>query len=635
MIYLDEIPALDRIRISGLLAAKLEALAGGLAPLARVKVAQQVAEYLEQLGVNLSAPAKPLAGFSLSDRTGAIESIQAYLESGLSDIPAAFRAFEAQTVSDLAATADLPAASRRANNIALEGMANLEAAQIAACDEAVSRGVKIDLNPSVVLEKIGQAETILRQRPSSSPGYAEAVAKVHEVNRGYESADLEYVKAIRAAREAIRAGTGDESVIAGLIDQRAALRTSYEAEFNREKAKITTLEVAFNEEKSKRAMDLIREEGEAVLAAILKSSPITEEQATEWASRQIIDKTALSKLARLGYKKADVYRDMAEFYRICGGKSSAIRISAGGRRAHTTGVETRLGEKIICLGTRFDKGTLFHELAHHLENDPIAKAASNGFLLKRRESPVPHSLRSLTGNKGYRADEVAYKDSFINPYTGKIYRDGVTEVFSMGVEYLANPKDAAMFAAKDPQMFALITGYLTNTITPGMHAKLNMHAGAIDTLQTMRETEAEQYSNAISALADRVDLVADTWWQDLQESAPHSARWLASYAFTTGKPPEYLGSYEDFRVFQGVFKNKNTGRKSKGYLVVRASSVDAGVPEYVEVHGELDTVKAFIAVAEHRDERLSRVWYSTLYEKGRDNKKNLIAAAERLEASAQ
>ncbi|MNR49807.1 hypothetical protein D3C85_1692370 [compost metagenome] len=68
---------------------------------------------------------------------------------------------------------------------------------------------------------------------------------------------------------------------------------------------------------------------------------------------------------------------------------------------------------------------------------------------------------------------------------------------------------------------------------------------------------------------------------------------------------------------------------------MRASSVDAGVPEYIEIHGELDTVKAFIAVAEHRDERLSRVWYSTLYEKGRDNKKNLIAAAERLEASAQ
>ncbi|MBM1204781.1 MULTISPECIES: hypothetical protein [Pseudomonas] len=69
MIYLDEIPALDRILISGMLAVKLEDLAGGLEPLARVKAPQQVAEYLEQLGVNLSAPVKPLVGFSLSDRT--------------------------------------------------------------------------------------------------------------------------------------------------------------------------------------------------------------------------------------------------------------------------------------------------------------------------------------------------------------------------------------------------------------------------------------------------------------------------------------------------------------------------------------------------------------------------------------
>jgi hypothetical protein len=407
------------------------------------------------------------------------------------------------------------------------------------------------------------------------------------------------------------------------------------ADFDREKAKVSVIERAFDEEKTSRAMELVKVEGEAVLAAVFKSSPITEEQATEWASRQIIDKDALAKLGRLGYKKADVYRDMAEFYRISGGKSSAIRISAGGRRANTTGVETRMGEKIINLGTRFDKGTLFHELAHHLENDPIAKAASNGFLLKRRESPAAHTLRSLTGNKGYRADEVAYKDSFINPYTGKIYRDGVTEVFAMGVEYLANPKDAAMFAAKDPQMFAMITGYLTTATTPAMHAKLNMHVGAIDNLQAERQDQAQQYNNAINALAGRVDLVRDDWWSELKQSDPQGARWLSSYAFTLGKPPEYLGSFDDFRVFQGIFKNKNTSRKSKGYLVVRASSVSAGLPEYIEVHGDLETLKAFIAVAERRNERLSRVWYDTLYEKGRNNKQNLIAAVASLEASAQ
>lgn len=635
MILLDEIPALDRIRISGMLAVKLEDLNRGLEPLARVKAAQQVAEYLEQLGVNLKAPAKPLAGFSLSDRTSASEAIQEYLDNGMAALPAAFRPFEAQTISDLAATADLPASSRRANNIALEGQADLETAQIAAFDEVASRGVKLDLDPAAVQEKLAQADAVMRQRASSTPGYAEANARIRAVNSEYESAETKIVQEIRDARQAINAGTADESLIIELKERRGALRAAYVADYDREKAKIATIEREFDEEKTRKAIELVAMEGEAVLAAVRKSSPITEEQATEWASRQIIDKDALAKLARLGYKKADVFRDMAEFYRLCGGKSSAIRISAGGKRANTTGVETRLGEKIINLGTRFDKGTLFHELAHHFENDPIAKAASNGFLLKRRESDVRYTLRSLTGNKGYRADEVAYKDSFINPYTGKIYRDGVTEVFAMGVEYLANPKDAAMFAAKDPQMFAMITGYLTSATTPAMHAKLNMHVGAIDTLQTKRQGEAEQYTNAISALAGRVNLAADDWWSALQADEPNSARWLASYAFTTGKPPLYFGSYEDFRVFKGIFKNKNTSRKANGYLVVRASSVSAGVPEYIEVHGDLETLKAFIAVAERRHERLSRVWYSTLYEKGSDNKKNLIAAADNQEATAQ
>lgn len=634
MIYLDEIPPLDRIRISGMLAVTLEDLSGRLEPLARVRAAQQVAEYLEQLGVNLQAPAKPLAGFSLSDRTAASDAIQSYLETGLADIPAAFRPFEAQTISDLAATADLPASARQANSIALEGLADLEVAQVAAFDEVSSRGVMTGLDPASIMGKIDQAEAILRQRANSTPGYSEVVAQVQVVNNNYESADADLIQAIRAAREAIRAGTGDESIIAGLIEQRRVLRDNYVADFDREKAKISAIEKVFDEEKTSKAMALIKVEGDAVLAAVLKSSPITEQQATEWASRQIIDKDALSKLARLGYKKADVFRDMAEFYRISGGKSSAIRIAAGGRRANTTGVETRLGEKIINLGTRFDKGTLFHEMAHHLENDPIAKAASNGFLLKRRESPAAHTLRSLTGNKGYRADEVAYKDSFINPYTGKIYRDGVTEVFAMGVEYLANPKDAAMFAAKDPQMFAMITGYLTTPTTPAMHAKLNMHVGAIDNLQAQRQDQAEQYTNAISVLAGRVDLVSDDWWSALKADDPTSAHWLSSYAFTVGKPPVYVGSYDDFRIFQGIFKNKNTSRKSRGYLVVRARSVDNGIPEYIEVHGDLDTLKAFIAVAERRNERLSRVWYDTLYEKGRNNKQNLIAAAQSLEASA-
>ncbi|MGN8554582.1 UNVERIFIED_CONTAM: hypothetical protein OHV15_18560, partial [Microbacterium sp. SLM126] len=171
---------------------------------------------------------------------------------------------------------------------------------------------------------------------------------------------------------------------------------------------------------------------------------------------------------------------MAEYYRLSGGKASAIRIGIdGGRRANAVGVTARTDEKVINLGSRFNKTVLFHELAHHLENDPIAMAASNGFLKRRRESDTKFTLRSLTGNKGYGPMEVAYKDGFIDPYVGKVYPGGITEVFSMGVQYLANPSHAAILAAKDPHMLELITGYLSAPLTPAMHAKLNMHQGVV------------------------------------------------------------------------------------------------------------------------------------------------------------
>jgi hypothetical protein len=70
----------------------------------------------------------------------------------------------------------------------------------------------------------------------------------------------------------------------------------------------------------------------------------------------------------------------------------------------------------------------------------------------------------------------------------------------MGVQYLATPEDADMFAARDPQMFAMVTGSLTSMLTPAMNAKLNLHSGSIDTLQVARQEQADQYAATIAAL---------------------------------------------------------------------------------------------------------------------------------------
>ncbi|QOJ22962.1 MAG: hypothetical protein HRU78_04290 [Gammaproteobacteria bacterium] len=197
--------------------------------------------------------------------------------------------------------------------------------------------------------------------------------------------------------------------------------------------------------------DSIAPIGQKIIDTLLNSSKVTKEQADAWANSQIIEKSALTKLKKIWYREEDVRRDMAEFYRITGGKLRQVRIETdGSRRANASGIG-HFEDNVIRPGSSFNKTILWHEMAHHLEADPAAKAASNGYLLKRRKSEKVYSLRSLTGNRGYRSNEGAYSDDFINPYVGKVYRDKTTEVWSMGIQYLSNPSDAAMLVAKDPK----------------------------------------------------------------------------------------------------------------------------------------------------------------------------------------
>lgn len=116
--------------------------------------------------------------------------------------------------------------------------------------------------------------------------------------------------------------------------------------------------------------------------------------------------------------------------------------------------------------------TIIHELGHWLEHkNPRIMVAANAFLAARTKGESARSLRSLTGIRGYRSDEVAKKDRFQSPYTGKIYDrfterqlraygypDGTelrpTEIVSMGLETMfATPQE---FAEGDPEYFDFI-----------------------------------------------------------------------------------------------------------------------------------------------------------------------------------
>jgi len=114
-----------------------------------------------------------------------------------------------------------------------------------------------------------------------------------------------------------------------------------------------------------------------------------------------------------------------------------------------------------CFGTEIELSrkstirTIVHELGHFLENQDITvKYRAIQFLESRTPGNVAQSLRSLTGNRGYRSDEVAKVDKFLSPYMGKIYNSGSTEIISMGLEYLyAEP---VRLATQDPGYFDFV-----------------------------------------------------------------------------------------------------------------------------------------------------------------------------------
>jgi hypothetical protein len=273
----------------------------------------------------------------------------------------------------------------------------------------------------------------------------------------------------------------------------------------------------------------------------------------------------------------------------------------GGGRANAEGVEAVQTDKTINIGSYFNKRVLWHEMAHYIENDPVAKAASNGFLISRRESDTIHKLKDLAPLCSYDDHEVAYKDSFVDPYVGKVYVDGVTEVFSMGVERLCNPKDATIFAAQDPEMFDLITGYLRTGVTPAMRAKLDYHALKMEERAAALVQKEKDYAAAYKFFVARAPLAADDWWSQLpSDSAQYNLIYQYIQKLAKKAAWTYVGSSGEYRVFSGYFKDLKTKRWGKGFAIIKAlPDGEYQVPDYTYFSGKLDRARALIGINPH------------------------------------
>ena len=130
--------------------------------------------------------------------------------------------------------------------------------------------------------------------------------------------------------------------------------------------------------------------------------------------------------------------------------------------------------------SRLFSGTnIVHEVGHHIESlarspqykpvegftekaaalwrDTRARAAHGGKLIQRR-------LRELLPNSNYRELEMAVVQGFIDPYVGKIYSTGVTEVVSVGLQQFADEKSLRAFMKADWDHFSFTYAVLSGVI---------------------------------------------------------------------------------------------------------------------------------------------------------------------------
>lgn len=227
-------------------------------------------------------------------------------------------------------------------------------------------------------------------------------------------------------------------------------------------------------------------------------SPVTEEEAKAWVDKNIFfDSSAIAKMKRLGVSIPQFKESLAELYRYLGGKLGIINFVVEGRsnRAFAR------GRGLIALQGAINTETLFHECGHLAEAwDQAINAACLRFVKDRAEGP-PVSLRKLTGNHGYRLAEVAYPDSFIDPYVGKHYSDAASEVLSMGIQCLANGASLRRLA-KDSEHLKLMVGICTMPRRPDM-AELVQKAQQAAASEQLKKDLAAKWNKALGRVANK------------------------------------------------------------------------------------------------------------------------------------
>lgn len=366
-------------------------------------------------------------------------------------------------------------------------------------------------------------------------------------------------------------------------------KTRYTRAYNEREALVE----AWKQEQIKSRLDEIDalsaklfEPGRAVIDAVISKSPITPEQADAYASQQVIDSGVKTSLAKIDYPEEKLRADIAEFYRMTGGKVAPLRIRHGSYGGGRASAQNHGDDDLatIQVGQGFNKKTLWHEMGHCVEyGDDSARHAAYGFLKKRRESDKLFKLNQLTGQSGrygYKPDEVAYKDKFFHPYVGKYYSHGTTEVISMGFECLSSPEKAAKLAHEDKEHLALVMGYMAQDMRPLQKLRLrksnDKKADVIDKAKTREELVSGVigYGKKIAKTLDKTHKLDG----DLRTAFEFGLVGGNFHRKSFNDKPDFIGRVGNFHVYKGKMRNWNTRRVGSGYFMTTVPDGMYAVP---------------------------------------------------------
>ena len=563
---------LERIKLVGEIANLRAKIASEQSGLEKIKAVQRIYEIRKLLGDAIHYPSAD--AIDLNDQAAIDAFVDAELKRLDSDVTQA-DIDSANALHSFRVSVNVPSPKPVSQDILNDGASVLPS--------SFSDLLSSDDSENIALE-LGKAKQALISSFWNDPALTEQWATYHEsisaeVNKVKEELNEIHEK-FRKTRPPFNAHVEYREWESRLTSELASIKLR----FNKALKKRDGLEKAWKEAQIKEQLDQINNKlaelykpGQVIIQAIAEKSSITQEQAEAFANSVLFDANALKSLKKAGYPEDQLRKDIAEFYRITGGKVAPLRIASGdgsGRASAQMGGDAALD--IIRIDGSFNKRVLWHEMGHSVEfSDFVAKAAANEFLARRRESEKLYSLKSLTG-ANYKSNEAAYKDSFFHPYVGKYYQGGVTEVISMGFECLSSPQRAAKLAAEDKEHLELVLGYASQEMRPLSKLRLrkaSQNKGAISQATRSRE----ELLSSVLKLSKKIKLDQSHALTGLEREtfelrliAPN-LKYKANYS--------YAGKISDFYAYRGLVREYASRRYITGYFLSAIPS-DFGVEAY-------------------------------------------------------